>query len=282
MKPNDFSSLNRVAGYLYAVMLLIAIPAVVGARTLTWTGNASFYNRWSEPDNWNPSGPPATGDTLVFPAGFSPDNDMANLQVHSIQFTGNGSTYLSGNPVTVESDITAANNNGEARVSFDITFSTGGGTFYCLGSSFLNIEDNVFLGNNLALNLYAQGANIQVQGSIQGAADLVKLGTGDAYLQGTLANTYTGETYVRGGTLHLAKSANVVAISPKLSVGENTTVLGSVADENPGQYPPVMDVTVGPWGEWDLNGQTSVTNLSLINGGGGEGHWWLRHFDAGL
>jgi fibronectin-binding autotransporter adhesin len=272
MKSNNLflrTNLNHMSGFVCAVLLLLATASVSTARTLTWTGSgASLSTHWSDPGNWNPSGPPATGDTLVFPAGFTPYNDMVNLQVHSIQFTGNGSTYLSGNPITVESDITAANNNGEARVSFDITFSSGGGTFYCLGSSFLNIEDNVILGNNLALNLYAQGANILVQGSIQGAADLVKLGPGDAYLQGTLANTYTGGTYVRGGKLHLAKSANVVAISPKLSVGENTTVPGSVADENPGQYPPLMDVTVGPYGLWVLNGQTAVTNLSLINATG--------------
>lgn len=238
------------------------------ATTRTWTGNGTFFNRWSDGGNWNPSGPPVNGDTLVFPAGFTPNNDIANLQVHSIQFTGNGSTYLSGNPVTVESDITAANNNGEARVSFDITFSSGGGTFYTLGSSFLNIEDNVVLGNNLALNLYALTTNILVQGSIQGAADVVKLGSGDAYLQGALANTYTGGTYVRGGRLHLAKSPNVVAISSKLSIGENTTVSDSLADENPGQYPPAMDVTVGPYGLWVLNNQATVTNLSLTNASG--------------
>src|SRR5882724_5656533 len=241
------------------LLLLFAMSAVCSASTLTWTGNAALFNRWSEPGNWNPSGPPANGDTLVFPAGFTPVNDLNNLTVHSIQFTGNGSTYLSGNPVTVESDITAASNNGEARVSFDITFSSGGGTFYTLGSSFLNIEDNVILGNNLALNLYALTTNILVQGSIQGPADLVKLGSGDAYLQGTLANTYTGGTYVRGGNLHLAKSANVVAIPPKLSVGENTTVSGSIVDDAAGQYPATMDVTVGPYGLWVLNNQATVT-----------------------
>jgi len=245
----------------------IVTTEIASARTLTWTGNGTFFNRWSDAGNWNPSGPPINGDTLVFPAGFTPNNDIANLQVHSIQFTGNGSTYLSGFPVTVESDVTAANNNGEARVSFDLTFSSGGGTFYTLGSSFLNIEDNVFIGNNLALNLYANSTNILVQGSIQGAGDLVKLGSGDAYLKGALANTYTGSTIVRGGTLHLAKSANVVAISAKLSVGENTTVSGSIIDDTGGQYPPTLDATVGAYGEWVLNNQATVTNLSLINSG---------------
>ena len=271
MAVNDLSlgiDFDRLLIFAWPLLLLLATTSVSTARTLTWTGNGTFFSRWSDPGNWNPSGPPVNGDTLVFPAGFTPSNDINNLQVHSIQFTGNGSTYLSGNPVTVESDITAASNNGEARVDFDITFSGGGGTFYTLGSSFLNIEDNVFLGNNLALNLYALTTNILVQGSIQGAADLVKLGSGDAYLKGTLVNTYTGGTYVRGGTLHLAKSANVVAISSKLSVGESTTVPGSVADESPGQYPSVMDVTVGPYGLWVLNGQTAVTNLSLINATG--------------
>lgn len=260
--------LNAVRGRLFRVGLLsLSIVANSNARTLSWTGNGTFFNRWSDGGNWNPSGPPVNGDTLVFPAGFTPNNDIPNLQVHSIQFTGNGSTYLSGFPVTVESDVTAASNNGEARVNFDITFSSGGGTFYALGSSFLNIEDNVYLGNNSALNLYAQSTNIWVQGSIQGAADVVKLGPADAYLKGGLVNTYTGGTYVRGGRLHLAKSANVVAISPRLSVGENTGIQGSVVDDNTGQYPADMNVTIGVYGDWVLNNQATVTNLSLINAG---------------
>lgn len=248
------------------VLFLAATAVVSNARTLTFTGNADFYNLWSEPDNWSPSGPPVNGDTLVFPAGFSPYNDLSSLEVHSIQFTGNGSTYLSGNPISVESDITAANNNGEARVSFDITFTGVGGTFYTLGSSILNIEDNVvFTFPNAALNLYAFTTNILVQGSIQGSTDVVKLGSGDAYLEGTLANTYTGGTYVREGKLHLSKSANVVAISPRLSVGESTTKPCSMVDDNPGEYPLVMNVTIGPYGNWILNGQTTVTNLEITN-----------------
>ena len=61
----------------------------------------------------------------------------------------------------------------------------------------MNIEDNVFLGNGqlILYTLYTNtpGTNLLIQGSIQGPADLVKLGVGDAYLVGTLNNIYTGE-----------------------------------------------------------------------------------------
>ncbi len=244
----------------------LVLPGTLWASTLTWTG-LGVSDGWSVAENWSPVNTPATGDTLVFPAGSSlNNNDLVNLELHSIQFTGVGGSFLHGNPVLIDSDITAANSSGESRIYFDVTFPTGG-TIYTTSGGVLNLEDNVFV-NSSQLILYtlvtnSTGTNLMIQGSIQGNADLVKLGAGDVYLFGTLANLYTGGTYVRGGTLHLDKQG-VPAVSPRISVGNTVAAFTMLKDETTGNYPSPLDVTVGGFGRWLLNDTATVTNLVMI------------------
>ena len=74
------------------------------ATTRTWTGGG-FNHIWSDRQNWSPQGIPGTGDTLVFPNSSSSDNDLTGLELHSIQFSGTGGTFLTGNPLSLDSDI---------------------------------------------------------------------------------------------------------------------------------------------------------------------------------
>ncbi|MDB6018139.1 MAG: Extracellular serine protease precursor [Pedosphaera sp.] len=260
-----FAARNFTSAFI-ALFFFCASICFSEAKTLTWTGNAPFFNRWSEPGNWSPAGPPVNGDTVIFPAGFTPNNDLTNLSLFSIQFTGTGSTYLTGNPIHLDSDITAANNNGEARVTLDITFNSGGGTFYTLGSSFLTVVGNVALANHQSLNLYALNAQMYVNGSVSGTGGITKLGGSHAYLLGQSPNVLTDLTSIQDGTLHLGKS-NVVAISQKIVLAPNGTSGSDLTDDAPGQYPPVIDATVGNSCTWHMNYGTAVTNLSLSNGG---------------
>jgi autotransporter-associated beta strand protein len=238
------------------------------ATTRTWTGGA-FTGFWSDMNNWSPAGIPGPGDTLVFPPNSSSDNNLTGLELNSIRFTGTGGSSLTGNPLSLDSDITAGQTS-ESRIYFDITFPTGG-TIYTTdtsGTGVMNIEDNIFIGNGqlILYTLYTNtsGTNLLIQGSIQGNADLVKLGPGDAYLVGNLNNLYTGATYARGGTLHLAKTGGAVAISSKVSVGDNIGVTSLLVDEAAGQYPLAIDMTVGSFGQWWLQNTATVTNLTII------------------
>jgi hypothetical protein len=64
------------------------------AASLTWTG-AGANAFWSTPGNWSPAGPPANGDTLTFPDTASRKdntNDLLNLRVQSVRFTGGPAT----------------------------------------------------------------------------------------------------------------------------------------------------------------------------------------------
>src|SRR5262245_29965605 len=81
----------------------------VPATTLTWSGNGSD-NLWSDAANWTAKGPdttPHTGDTVIFPDGakqLKNSNDVQNLTLASIQFTGAGYD-ITGNALSLTGGI---------------------------------------------------------------------------------------------------------------------------------------------------------------------------------
>jgi autotransporter-associated beta strand protein len=253
--------------------LICAATLQTHARTLTWTG-ASLSNPtlWSVSGNWSPSFVPADGDALIFPgSAFTTTsfNDLTNLHVFSITFNGSSGSTLNGNSIFLDSAITCNHSAGRARVNFDLTFTSGGGTFYTISDGYLDIEQNVFLSNNQILYLYplnasASGTNIEIHGIITGNGGLTKIGNGDAHLLGVWPNEYTGPTSVQAGKLHLSKSG-VTAISSSLTIGFNPVAFPSVIDHASGQYPPVIEVAISN-GLWNFNFTASVTNLTLLHG----------------
>ncbi len=87
------------------------------------------------------------------------------------------------------------------------------------------------------LVVHTQGANntLQINAQIANTSGnaLVKSGDGTLVLGGTMANTYTGTTYVNAGTLALNKTAGVNAIAGNIVVGDGrgTDILRLDADE---------------------------------------------------
>ena len=103
---------------------------------------------------------------------------------------------------------------------------------------------------------------------------LAKTNAGTLRLDGSLANTYTGQTLVNGGTLELAKSGGVAAISNNLDIftGVVRQILGN-------QFLANTSIVVEVGTELDLNGlPASVAvvsvfpNALLTTGGAGVGH----------
>ena len=162
----QYSLFHRVGGFraLVKAVLLGLLAACAGGwlatpvcgATRNWTGNASV--NWSDPNNWNPLGPPQDGDVVMFSgAGLATlSNNLPNLRLNSIVFGGfPGGFVLTGNPVQLDSNITDNHSGGsDNQVLFDIHF-TGGGQFSTLGTGGLYIGGSVTLSNNLQVTLFA-------------------------------------------------------------------------------------------------------------------------------
>jgi uncharacterized repeat protein (TIGR01451 family) len=183
------------------LFVLVANGGVAQAATSrTWIGGSGA--NWSTPANWNPSGPPANGDALNFPASagtMATNNDIAALDVVSIEFAGGGYT-VSGNAFTVDSNI-AINQGASATISVKLTL--GGpmtidvGRFGTLNLS--GIPQSIDLnGHDLTVDGDGQ---VNVAGSVTGTAGVFVLGS--AALVYEAPTSYIGTTSVDGGILAL-------------------------------------------------------------------------------
>ena len=165
----------------------------------------------------------------------------------------NGNLFLSGVQVTNE-DLT-------------INSSNPGGAFNASGAS-------VWTGDIL-LNtdtFIASSGSLLLNGEITGAGGFTKLSGGSLTLGGTNANTYTGTTTVRDGTLFLDKDTTEVidgAMSGPLVIGEdelpeNTDVVRYLRCC---QLPDDTDITINASGLLDLNGFGDNVRNIIFNGG---------------
>src|SRR5262245_41737501 len=86
------------ASVLAILLLSLALSADAALRLWTGAGPNAF---WSTPANWNPAGPPQSGDDLGFLAGMprqDSTNDLTGRSFHSTIFNGAGADYtLFGN-----------------------------------------------------------------------------------------------------------------------------------------------------------------------------------------
>jgi len=166
---------------------------------------------------------------------------------------GNGNLFLSGVQVTNE-DLT-------------INGSNPGGNFNASGASVWTGE--ILL--NSATFLSSSGSFLLL-GPITGTGGFTKLSGGSLTLAGTNANTYSGTTTVRDGTLLLDKDTTAVidgAMSGPLVIGEdelpvNTDVVQYVRCC---QLPDDTDITLNSSGLLDLNGFGDNIGDLIFNGG---------------
>ena len=71
---------------------------------VTWTG--AVDSNWNMPGNWSPSGVPANGSDLVFPAGtghLSTNNNISGISFNTI--TINDNYTLAGNAFTLSNSL---------------------------------------------------------------------------------------------------------------------------------------------------------------------------------
>jgi autotransporter-associated beta strand protein len=102
------------------------------------------------------------------------------------------------------------------------------------------------------------GYTLDISGPIGGAGGLVKMDDGTLILSGSTANTYSGDTRVKLGTLALDKSVYNVTIPGNLYIGDG--VGGADADVvrllTTSQIPSSSRITISDSGYFDMNSLT--------------------------
>jgi autotransporter-associated beta strand protein len=214
-----------------STLTLSAVNTYSGGTTLN-SGELSV----SSDDN---IGGPATA--ITFSGGILgvTGTTLNNLKAHVL----NGSTFTGGfdiaaNVFTVNQSLTGTGNLTKNGAGTLIVASANLSGIGAINAGTLQLGDGVtsngsVSGNisdgpttNTATLIYANPADLAYSGVISGQGAVVKTGPGTLTFNGSTPNTYTGKTFVNGGTLALDFNANspssILASSSGLSLGGGT------------------------------------------------------------
>lgn len=224
-----------------ALQFSTAVPTY--AATVSWNGQGDGTS-FSDTANWTSGQVPQNGDTLVFSvAGLTEqtvlDNDLNNLSVAAINFTGAVNQYntytLQGNDITLTGNITNYITGANAAyavptIQNNLTLnSTVFATKVHLGvdGSTINLQSNALnfvgapdtcgfnLSSNISgsgsLNVMDEGVNVRGTNTFTGAISV----TGDAVFAPTAFGTAAAGTTVSGsGKLRVAHTSNTSIAEP--------------------------------------------------------------------
>jgi autotransporter-associated beta strand protein len=249
----------------------LAFISTGGAATKTWDGSAS--GNWSLAANWREAVAPNAGDDLVFPdslvARFVVTNDFPVLSRPFRSVTFEGSNYVVwGTTLILSNGLSAENFSGNNTVFNDVDVRAPQTFLSFATAALLTLNGNVALGTN-ALTLNCRAGDMVMNGTISGSGAVTKTGAGTLRYSGDTANTYTGATWVRTGTLLLNKLPAFGAMAGPLIVGEddsvpNTDVVRLLRDQ---QLPNDEEVTINASGLLDVNGFDQNVGHLIFNGG---------------
>jgi fibronectin-binding autotransporter adhesin len=249
MQMNQIRHRVGVAGALLSFFFNSIGTAAAG--THTWTGGGPSQN-WSSVANWSggiPTANEAPPVVLIFPANFSGPftNNIANLTVDEIRLLGSGQTLRGANGVslTLRGGHTLTNFYSASFNSLDATLP-------------LELEGT----NRIVAPVLFTFLN-QISGS--GGLEI----NGTVILDGDTANTFTGATIVKSGTLTLSKE--VVPVSEPLGLvsvpGPLIIEGGRVTHSSDHGIGNASTVTIHPGATLDLNGyDDTIGALNLLGG----------------
>ncbi|HMP60399.1 MAG TPA: Ig-like domain repeat protein, partial [Gemmatales bacterium] len=252
--------------------------------TLTWTGAAGGL--WSDANNWlNESAlpqAPTVGDDLIFPTGpatLNSFNDLAaGTAIRSITFTGAGAAYVLGGNSLVIGDNDGGgifhNVSGAATVTINfVSLTLASGT----AKTFDVVNAAAHMTFSTTINLNGTDANFGQAGSaglintilaINGSGDITKAGTGIFIVAGP--NTYSGTTFLNGGTIQIGASNVIPDNSPFIMAAGTTLDLANFSETLGSLSGPVgATITLGT-GTLTVGSLNSDTTFGgLITGTGG-------------
>jgi fibronectin-binding autotransporter adhesin len=243
-KRTNFPGWLALAG----VVLSLFTAASLSAATLSWSGGSATTGNWSDTANWGFSGPPASGDTLIFPAlqpRLSNTNNISSLVLAQIRFAGAGGGYdIRGNAFTLTNSIAATNTAGANTINNAITLSTA------------DVTVNV-----------GSGVSLTLAGILQGSVGVIKSGAGTLTYACSGSNPYAGTTRVNAGTLQLNVSG-VSAFGGPLVIGDGSGTAATVRHLQSAEILDSTAVTIYNGGTLDLNNFIDTIGPSLtLNGG---------------
>jgi autotransporter-associated beta strand protein len=210
-------------GQDYRRLHLECLEQRLAPATHTWTGATSAL--WSVATNWS-GGSPA-GDlnaVLVFPANaanLSNTNDLTNLTIQSISFSGGADYTIGGNSLTLSG----------GGMTLDQTVTSG--------NTVINVP--ITLGATQTWSVTNPSRTLQIGGVISGpaTADLTKAGMGTLILSAD--NTYSGTTTFAAGFVLVngsQPSSNVIVNGGAILGGSGTvgtiTTSGVINPGGPG------------------------------------------------
>jgi autotransporter-associated beta strand protein len=211
---------KRCAIFAYLLLTTLAFAPVSPAATFNYTGGSGDL---SDATKYTPNGAPGDGQNIIFtnPSGGNPVNNTTLSSVNSFTFNGGaGGFILSGNALTVNAGITS--NSGSAQtinnnltVGADQSFSVAFGSLSFGGSVDTNGKTLTVTGAN----------NTTFSGIVTGTGNLIKDGSGIAFLDGSYNNNgYIGSTTINGGILR-ANVGSLVQTSNPIQVNGGGTLL---------------------------------------------------------
>jgi fibronectin-binding autotransporter adhesin len=242
-----------------------------------WTGAGNNGN-WTTAANWLGNAAPSGGDQrLIFPAGAARKTNTNNLPAgrvfESIWITDSGyNIYGNGlNTSIVRRDDTV----GTSTFRPDLTATATMTIQSELPGAKLVLAGDLIMGS-FGVRVSGRG-DVEIQGVISGTGGLQKTDGGELAFSGLGANTYTGSTLVRGGSLLLDRwtfrggltQVGTTAVPGDLSIGTGTsgTVSNWVVLSRDNQIANSSDVTVNSNGELQVNGNDdTIANLKLNEG----------------
>lgn len=207
---------KAIFAVLTVIMLLtFALPitsASAAADTCTWTGTTD--GDWNDATNWtgcDNGNIPENGDILVFPNGPTNktlNNDIASLDLDSIQISGNG-YIISGNSVELSPVSSTAINFGGSNNNLAMTTTiTSSSTSKSISSSGAN---NV-ISAGLVLNLTG-GSDMNIGSS----------GLDTLTIAGPISGTTQNFIISNGGTVAYNNASTFIATS-NLQINDDSTV----------------------------------------------------------